>query len=260
MKHMAPDVTSNHMYLGDVDENTAHWLRLNYEQNQQGEPSRNGATTPQLIGAIPLPGVSSRNLQKTASQRVVKLDVLNSWDFDTLSFTADELSTVCTYILSVLQVLDEFEVSMTVQQAFMREIMRLYRAENPYHNFTHGCDVFHTTYRLLMVPDLVSIFSQLEIFALLIGALAHDVGHLGVNNAFLIKSRDTLALIHNDRSPLENMHCTLLYDVLRKEETNIFINMTDAQWREARRIIISCILGTDMNNHFDQVSKAQVSE
>ena len=93
---------------------------------------------------------------------------------------------------------------------------------------------------------------------MLVAAIAHDVGHLGVNNAFLVKTRHDLAMIHNDKSPLENMHCSQLYEMLKKPEWNIMSTLNDSQWRESRKIILSLILGTDMAHHFDQVSKCQV--
>lgn len=34
--------------------------------------------------------------------------------------------------------------------------------------------------------------------------------------------------------------------------------MTAAQWKESRKIILACVLGTDMVHHVEQVSKAQV--
>jgi hypothetical protein len=255
---MSPAMSTSRMFLGDVDANTAHWLRTTYDGKVPEFTNRRESSDSYATAMAGMSGTASRSLTKVASQRVVKLDLLNSWEFDSLMYSKDELSTICTYILSILRLLEDFNVPMIIQQTFMHEIMLKYH-ENPYHNFTHGCDVFHTTYRLIVVPDLVSIFSPLETFALLIGALAHDVGHLGVNNAYLVKTRDNLALMHNDRSPLENMHCTILYDILRNEQSNIFATMDDSQWREARRIIISCILGTDMANHFDQISKAQVA-
>jgi len=68
-------------------------------------------------------------------------------------------------------------------------------------------------YRLLMLSRLDAVFNPLEIFSTLVGALAHDVGHPGLNNLFLVKSKHPLALTYNDRSPLENMHASVLYEV-----------------------------------------------
>jgi hypothetical protein len=192
------------------------------------------------------------------SQRVVELDVLNSWRFDTLLYTHDELNMVVTHIFSVLGLTDEFNVPRPVFQAFLKEVENRYINTNPYHNYKHGCDVFHTHYRYMTIIGFAEFFTKVEIFASLVGALAHDIGHLGVNNLFLVKSLDPLALLHNDRSPLENMHCTILYEILRKEETNIFMNLSHMQWRQVRNVILTSILGTDMGVHFEAVSKLKV--
>lgn len=117
----------------------------------------------------------------------------------------------------------------------------------------------HTSYRLVMIPQLNKLLSRLEMFSLLVAAISHDVGHIGVTNMFLVKSKHELALKHNDISPLENMHCSVLYEVLSKSETNIFGELTEQQWRDARKIIVCCILGTDSGlHHFKQISKSQV--
>ena len=50
---------------------------------------------------------------------------------------------------------------------------------------------------------------------ILVAAVSHDVGHLGVNNAFLIKSKHEIAVRYSFKSPLENMHCAVLFEVRR---------------------------------------------
>jgi cAMP-specific phosphodiesterase 4 len=110
----------------------------------------------------------------------------------------------------------------------------------------------------MMIPSLNDVFTNMELFSVLVGALAHDVGHPGVNNVYLVKSKHELALSHNDKSPLENMHCVVLYEILGKAATNIFVNLSEAQWRESRKIILTIILGTDMSHHFEQISKTQL--
>ena len=47
--------------------------------------------------------------------------------------------------------------------------------------------------------------------------------------------------------------------VVMQAESNIFVNLTEAQWRESRKVILFAILGTDMAHHFEQISKTQVS-
>lgn len=60
------------------------------------------------------------------------------------------------------------------------------------------------------------------------------------------------------RSPLENMHCAQLYGILAKPDLDVQSSLTPAQWRDARKIIINLILGTDMVHHFEQIQKANV--
>merc|ERR1719198_2507193 len=90
---------------------------------------------------------------------------------------------------------------------------------------------------------------ELEQFALLIAAIAHDLGHPGVNNGFLSEVGHELALQYNDRSPLENMHCARLYQILSNKETNVFQKLTKEQYRVVRKHCIEMILHTDMMGH-----------
>lgn len=47
---------------------------------------------------------------------------------------------------------------------------------------------------------------DVEVAALLLGALIHDFKHPGRSNAFLTKTGHSLALTYNDVSVLENFH------------------------------------------------------
>ena len=50
------------------------------------------------------------------------------------------------------------------------------------------------------------VFDELMTLACYIAATIHDYEHGGVNNDFLIQTRDKLAITYNDISPLENHH------------------------------------------------------
>ena len=113
---------------------------------------------------------------------------------------------------------------------------------NRYHNFFHACDVTHTVYRFMRLTGAQTFLAPLDRLGLLIAAVAHDVGHLGVNNQFLVKTTHDLALRHNDTSPLENMHAAVLYEVLKDDKTNIFAPIVGADWTALRKTIIAAIL------------------
>lgn len=56
---------------------------------------------------------------------------------------------------------------------------------NPYHNSTHAADVVQALTCMLLTDQLNRHFADLEILAMLIAAIVHDVGHPGVTNQFL---------------------------------------------------------------------------
>merc|ERR1711991_1270301 len=91
----------------------------------------------------------------------------------------------------------------------------------------------------------------------MVASVAHDVGHLGVNNVYLVKAKHPLAITYNDTSPLENMHGADLYRIALGGSGNIFAGMTESQYRESRKMVLPCILGTDMTAHFTQIKEVQ---
>lgn len=59
------------------------------------------------------------------------------------------------------------------------------------------------------------IFTQLEVFAALVAAIIHDVDHPGRNNQFLVSTEDSLAILYNDESVLENHHLAVAFELMK---------------------------------------------
>jgi cAMP-specific phosphodiesterase 4 len=72
--------------------------------------------------------------------------------------------------------------------------------KNAYHNFSHAVDVAHTVFRYIVLTEPRTHITQIEKFALMVAALSHDLDHPGVNNAFLVNTKDRLATVYNDSS------------------------------------------------------------
>jgi cAMP-specific phosphodiesterase 4 len=141
---------------------------------------------------------------------------------------------------------------------FVDAISESYR-DVPYHNFYHCADVTHTTFLLVDRLRAPACLTPIECYAVMIAALAHDMDHPGVSNAFLINARDSLALAYNDASVLENRHVACLYKLISdKPEIDVFKNLDAPTWKEVRRMVIAAILHTDMTQHFPMVSKLEV--
>lgn len=75
----------------------------------------------------------------------------------------------------------------------------------------------HSCYLLSSLPSNFNILNSKNIFTNVFSGLCHDVGHTGFTNAFEIASMSRKAILYNDKSPLENYHASLTFELLRKE-------------------------------------------
>ena len=122
--------------------------------------------------------------------------------------------------------------------------------------------IFHFLLRIGTLPPYPSLYSQspaplssakclvgtllqpFDALTLLIAAIGHDVGHPGVNNAFLVALNAPLAQLYNDKSVLESFHCAAYSQILRRYWKSVFEDTA------MRGLMINSILATDMGLHF----------
>jgi hypothetical protein len=84
--------------------------------------------------------------------------------------------------------------------------------------------------------------------------VVHDFEHGGLTNDFLVYSLDALAVLYNDRSPLENHHLAAAFALLRRPEYNFMPSMPKAEFEKYRKLVIELVLATDMKQHFSILS------
>eukprot|EP00903_Cladosiphon_okamuranus_P015616 g14420.t1 len=187
---------------------------------------------------------------------------VDQWDFD--SFELEEvtrghpLAALSTYLfVAKYNLFACFPFSKPRFTNFMVEVERGYGSgkgpgeTNIYHNRRHATDVTQAVHYFLKVCSLGEHLEDVEVAALLLGALIHDFKHPGRSNAFLTKTQHSLALTYNDVSILENFHLSEAFFLLRKDECNFFRDVAPDMARELRQIMVSMVLATDLKHHFD---------
>lgn len=135
------------------------------------------------------------------------------------------------------------------------ELAREKYLPNPFHNFDHALDCVYTVRRFLNLCQAHMFLSEVSLYWLLIAAIAHDLGHPGVNNQYLIETAHQFALTYNDRAPLENMHCATLFQVIRDPDANVFKDIEKDLYKQVRKGVVDTILATDMLHHQDLVKE-----
>ncbi|CAK5095866.1 unnamed protein product [Meloidogyne enterolobii] len=113
-----------------------------------------------------------------------------------------------------------------------------------------GFEIFN---RYGFLERFKSTLTDLELLAVLFGALIHDYEHTGHTNNFHIQSGSNFALVYNDRSVLENYHASSVFRLMKDEEKNIFERLSRDEFRDIRNMIIEIVLATDMSTHFVQI-------
>ncbi|KAH3760509.1 3'5'-cyclic nucleotide phosphodiesterase [Pelomyxa schiedti] len=165
------------------------------------------------------------------------------------------LERVSMQVVSSLDLLPALSIPADSFRSFVAEIEKLYQ-ENAYHNYIHAADVVQCLYYFLVrgLRDIIGATNYLDIFGLIVSGIVHDVGHPGVNNAFLIATENDLAIRYNDRSVLENFHSSVALRIISsKYAAEWKLSTNDKKY--LRALIISLVLSTDMTQHFEIISK-----
>eukprot|EP00440_Ansanella_granifera_P001983 gb/GFBE01002146.1/.p1 GENE.gb/GFBE01002146.1/~~gb/GFBE01002146.1/.p1 ORF type:complete len:516 (+),score=106.03 gb/GFBE01002146.1/:1-1548(+) len=143
---------------------------------------------------------------------------------------------------------------------FMKSVDKSY-LDAPYHNNAHAADVGMIMHWFFQAQYMQSLMTPLDHLLGLIGAMIHDVGHDGVNNVYHVKTQSELALRYNDRSPLENMHCALAFDLMNESEDKNWLKLFSKSFQGdesqkaldlrqyGRKVMIEMILSTDTTRH-----------
>lgn len=210
---------------------------------------------------------SSKNPPDLEPEREQQLrQALGSWSFWGHDYTEDELIHAAKFMLVHtlrLPGLERWQTSADKLISFLMASRSAYNGFVEYHNFRHVIDVMQATFYFLLqlgilepfsptrpfvgsqpaASPIASLLRPLDALTMLITAIGHDVGHPGVNNAFLVALNAPLAQLYNDRSVLEAFHCAAFSQILRRYWKAAFEDL------EMRKLMINSILATDMGLH-----------
>ena len=131
----------------------------------------------------------------------------------------------------------------------------------PFHNFRHALNVLQTLHVFLTRFEAKQHFDAIEVLALLVSALSHDLQHPGRDSKFLSATGHPLATRYNDVAVLEQHHCAMAFAVLdadgcdlckafRHERTEgISMGLLSPEYRHFRDCVVKCILSTEVASH-----------
>lgn len=181
------------------------------------------------------------------------LQKLADWEsFDMFAIegvTPKPLAFVGHTVLASLGFLDTLDLPDEQVNSVLSAWESGYRRDVSFHTSLHAANVTQAVHHSLAVEGVGSRLSHNVSLSMLLAAMVHDVGHPGVNNHFLVSNRDPLALQFNDRSVLENLHCSLCFELLEASGVSLFGALGKEAAVSVRKRMTKIVLETDMARH-----------
>lgn len=130
----------------------------------------------------------------------------------------------------------------------------MYHENNPYHNALHAADVTQAIYCLLKKLRVERLISSFDFMCALLASMCHDIDHPGVNQSFLIKTKQLLYILYQvctftstsrtvfsvlQESILENHHSNVCISVLL--QSKVFSAFSVRRWCEYLEKIFFCL-------------------
>uniref|UniRef100_A0A7N9AVG6 Phosphodiesterase n=1 Tax=Mastacembelus armatus TaxID=205130 RepID=A0A7N9AVG6_9TELE len=163
-------------------------------------------------------------------------------DFE-LSDTETTLATIRMFVdLSLVQ---NFQMKYTSLCQWILSVKKNYRKNVAYHNWRHAFNTAQCMFALLKSGRLQNNLSDLEILALMIATLCHDLDHRGVNNSYIQRSDHPLAQLYC-HSTMEHHHFDQCLMILNSPGNQILSGLSLDEYKSTLKMIERAILATDL--------------
>uniref|UniRef100_A0A8B9CNL7 Phosphodiesterase n=1 Tax=Anser brachyrhynchus TaxID=132585 RepID=A0A8B9CNL7_9AVES len=110
-----------------------------------------------------------------------------SFTYTPRSLPEDDTSMAILSMLQDMNFINTYKMDRQTLTRFCLMVKKGYR-DPPYHNWMHAFSVSHFCYLLYKNLELVNYLEDIEIFALFISCMCHDLDHRGTNNSFQVAS------------------------------------------------------------------------
>ena len=191
------------------------------------------------------------------------LSAAMAWSFDIHGVAATDLPALCFALIMSHEAVQTMlpHPSRAKLWRYTRAVAAHYLG-NPFHSFRHAADVTHGVSCLArwVMREHPGLLSELQLLALLLSAMVHDVDHPGVMNGFLVATEHPLASRYDGRSVLEKHHLATALALLDVPETDFAASaLPPARQAEFRQAMGDLVLATDVTTHLQFMKDFEMS-
>ncbi|XP_061464364.1 dual 3',5'-cyclic-AMP and -GMP phosphodiesterase 11A [Rhineura floridana] len=171
--------------------------------------------------------------------------------FDDFSLDIDAMITAALRMFMELGMVQKFKIDYETLCRWLLTVRKNYRMVL-YHNWRHAFNVCQLMFAMLTTAGFQEILTEVEILALIVGCLCHDLDHRGTNNAFQAKIGSALAQLYGTSATLEHHHFNHAVMILQSEGHNIFANLSSKDYSDLMQLLKKSILATDLTLYFEK--------
>ncbi|XP_046315246.1 cGMP-specific 3',5'-cyclic phosphodiesterase-like, partial [Marmota monax] len=189
----------------------------------------------------------TRELQALAAAVVPSAQTLKITDFHFSDFELSDLETaLCTVrMFTDLRLVQRFQMKHEVLCRWVLSVKKNYRKHVAYHNWRHAFNTAQCMFAALRAGKIQNKLTDLEVLALLIAALSHDLDHRGVNNSYIQRTEHPLAQLYC-HSIMEHHHFDQCLMILNSPGNQILSGLSVEEYKAALKVIKQAILATDL--------------
>ncbi|XP_071829696.1 dual 3',5'-cyclic-AMP and -GMP phosphodiesterase 11-like isoform X4 [Apostichopus japonicus] len=173
---------------------------------------------------------------------------LADFAFSEIGMTEDETLTASLRMFLELDLISKFRINYENMCRWLLSVQKNYRNVT-YHNWRHAFTVTQTMFAMLKTGGLAKKMSDLEIMALMVGSLSHDLDHRGTTNNFQVMTESPLAQLYST-STMEHHHFDQCIMIINSKGNEIFMNLSPEEYSAMIRFLEHAILATDLAIYF----------
>uniref|UniRef100_A0A6Q2YYE3 Phosphodiesterase n=1 Tax=Esox lucius TaxID=8010 RepID=A0A6Q2YYE3_ESOLU len=175
---------------------------------------------------------------------------IDKLSFDDFSLDVDAMITAALRMFMELGMVQKFKIDYETLCRWLLTVRKNYRMVL-YHNWRHAFNVCQCMFAMLTTAGFQETLTEIEILALIVGCVCHDLDHRGTNNAFQTKTGSALSLLYGTSATLEQHHFNHAVMILQSEGHNIFSNLSSREYSDLMQLLKQSILATDLTLYFE---------
>ncbi|XP_063415105.1 cGMP-dependent 3',5'-cyclic phosphodiesterase-like isoform X7 [Mytilus trossulus] len=161
----------------------------------------------------------------------------------------DDTPLCCLSMFEDLGFISRWRIKRDTLARFILMVKKGYR-NPPYHNWMHAFAVAHFCYLCIKNFKLNECMEDIELFALFVSCLCHDIDHRGTNNSYQVASKSVLAALYSSEGAvLERHHFAQTMCIVNTEGCNIYENLISKDYQHVLDLMRDIILATDLAHH-----------